>query len=1044
MTGENEKCDEVFTEYGYMAFDIALTGLVEGESVAYSISVVPDLDITNLELYYIDETDELIPVEYKVTTDELNNVYVEFTTTYVGTFVYGSPNVPEGYVLTSLALANIPRDVFLGTSLTLDETAEITATYTMEGAEDFVRKLTIYDYDYTNFSDFDVNVSGKQTVTFTFEGLEATFDIYVWGETFTDETSSVTVKVGEDEYGVISATVTQSTNDNVATVITDVIKGDNYVAYDISLNYSEGYEANEAEKTVTLPIPEGVTNPVVFYVSEDGEIEDMNAEKGDGVVTFTTTHFSDYVIGESTEIVVPDSETATGSGESTTTKKTVYVQTSSVSRGNSYLIVNGNSAGNYYALKNNNGTVDATNVNIKSDSKIGTYIELDDATNELWTISASSPSAIKNGDYYLALNSSNKLLLNNTAYNWTYSETQIYVSKWNYGRQYTYYLAFNDGWESNTTSANVYFYIPTEVDLETTVSGTYSIAGESDKVTKVVTNGATVELGSVLTFKPTAGSAITTENPSGVTYTVVEGGDPNSVISGISGNTVTFSGKYGKALVKISYTTTFGVVTNYIVIEASAPTYVLDITSGETVVTGTTVSKKEVTASTTLQLGTQIQFVDEDGAEIVELPEGATIEWHIPEEYQNIATVGHNTGLITFKGIDGAFYVTATLSVNGKNYTAGVNISATTTSYSTPTDGAEDFPEYPNEGAIRYDKTATAVGNFSETGITQIELSMTGVPYTTGSEMDVVIMLDQSTSMDDNRIAATVAATKAFIKSIVINEDGTYNDNRIYVGYFNGAKTYDISDSANIGGDLATIDNKTELDALFASIDDEFDGSPSTSGTQYAVALQKCYNRLNTAKTDGVGNNRQQFCVFMSDGVPTTYQYSETEMHGSTSSTSEGYSDMKGMFTGTNYDTRSSSYKYEYYSTQMKANGVTVYTVGLGLEAKNNAWSGASATQCLNAASLLLNDIAGPAKETELGTGSNLNKKDKYFYSVEDADAATNMTSVFETIAMKILQAATDVTVEDKITEQLILHGEGGISAIALSSDGETLTVETI
>ena len=34
--------------------------------------------------------------------------------------------------------------------------------------------------------------------------------------------------------------------------------------------------------------------------------------------------------------------------------------------------------------------------------------------------------------------------------------------------------------------------------------------------------------------------------------------------------------------------------------------------------------------------------------------------------------------------------------------------------------------------------------------------------------------------------------------------------------------------------------------------------------------------------------------------------------------------------------------------------------------------------------------------------------------------------------------------VEDRITEQLILHGEGGISGIALSSDGESLTVETI
>ncbi|WP_316607229.1 ATP-dependent Clp protease ATP-binding subunit [uncultured Ruminococcus sp.] len=34
--------------------------------------------------------------------------------------------------------------------------------------------------------------------------------------------------------------------------------------------------------------------------------------------------------------------------------------------------------------------------------------------------------------------------------------------------------------------------------------------------------------------------------------------------------------------------------------------------------------------------------------------------------------------------------------------------------------------------------------------------------------------------------------------------------------------------------------------------------------------------------------------------------------------------------------------------------------------------------------------------------------------------------------------------VEDMITEQMILHGEGGISAIALSSDGEKLTIETI
>ena len=32
--------------------------------------------------------------------------------------------------------------------------------------------------------------------------------------------------------------------------------------------------------------------------------------------------------------------------------------------------------------------------------------------------------------------------------------------------------------------------------------------------------------------------------------------------------------------------------------------------------------------------------------------------------------------------------------------------------------------------------------------------------------------------------------------------------------------------------------------------------------------------------------------------------------------------------------------------------------------------------------------------------------------------------------------------VEDKITEQMIIHGEGGLAMIAISSDGETLTID--
>jgi hypothetical protein len=109
------------------------------------------------------------------------------------------------------------------------------------------------------------------------------------------------------------------------------------------------------------------------------------------------------------------------------------------------------------------------------------------------------------------------------------------------------------------------------------------------------------------------------------------------------------------------------------------------------------------------------------------------------------------------------------------------------TQYVVPGDGTNDFPEYPNEGAIRFDKTATAVGNFSETGIAKVELSMTGVPYTYGNRLDVVLMLDRSSSMYKNgvqhRIPSTIAATKVFIENIVKNEDGTFNNNRIRVSH---------------------------------------------------------------------------------------------------------------------------------------------------------------------------------------------------------------------------------------------------------------------
>lgn len=386
-----------------------------------------------------------------------------------------------------------------------------------------------------------------------------------------------------------------------------------------------------------------------------------------------------------------------------------------------------------------------------------------------------------------------------------------------------------------------------------------------------------------------------------------------------------------------------------------------------------------------------------------------------------IATVDQN-GTVTFHGEEGVVRITVVYNTPGEeNVTDSILISVSKDSYVVPEDGTDDFPEYPNQGSVRFDKTASAVGNFSETGIAKVELSMTGVPYTTNNVLDVVLMLDHSNSMEEPRMAATREATKVFIRNIVINEDGSFNKNRIYIGSFQGGNPqYANEDRHKFKINVMTvdeqsgyqiIDNQSELDALLETIDREYvkyDSNKAPYGTEYAQSLKRCYELLRDTKAEG----HSQACVFMSDGIPNVYQYGANENDKTTSSR-----EMAKMFTGTDYNTRANNYKYEYYSTLMKANDVTVYSVGLGLKGTNSSLGNATAVQCENAASLLLNDISGPAGETaaQRDTGTTKSKLDTYFFSVADADAADEMKNVFRGISQKIMEAAKDVVVEDKI-----------------------------
>ena len=941
--------------------------------------------------------------------------------------------------LSSIAVTTAPtKNVYnVGDTFSADGLV-VTATYS-DGSTAVVTP--------TSVSAPDMTTAGTKTVTVTYtEGdvtRTATFDITV-NEVISDAATvtGIAVTGAKTEFNLGEAL------DTTGLVVTAT------------------YDDNGTTKTKVLDAAE-------YTVSE----VDMTTE-GEKTVTVSYT-FNGITVTDAYTITVtekPSNDVTVGGSVTTTKTKTVYVLTSGNPSGN-VLIADSNTAGDVHLVANDGGDLSNVTTTViygdcDGDGDSEYYIELTDteATNSLWTVSGSY--TFENQDEYLRCSNGN-LSVSGQSTTWSYSSNRLsYRSSGGGGGHSssgstTYYLCYDSSWDVTSSSADsIYFYVPTTVEYEETVDTTVNYTMRAEDLKQVVSDKT--KTGTIDFCLQGNGTDLTTL-PSGGSYSFSILADESDIIDSISADgTVNFTGTIGTATVKVAYTwsqdgETHTVYKN-ITVEASEPYYDLELhkanvthveatgltefaegtiyyTKNEdgtyTQVSGDAEFDSSVTYYTlSYTLGDEItapiaikgieagdQYgvwavvtyfdgTDENGTDMGAV--GNAIEWSSSDP--SVATVDPVTGIITFTGKQGTVNITATY-LDGNRPSDTITISVTPSQYTIPSDGTTDFPEYPNEGAIRYDKTATAVGNFSETGIAQVELSMTGVPYTTGSEIDVVIMLDITGSMHDvttstytysqyTRVEATIIATMEFVKSIVVNEDGTYNNNRVGVYSFNSGGTYTLWELGKVT-DLATINAAIQ----------KFNDNYKSGGTPYDDGLSKVQSVLSTAKTDGTGNNRQQFAVFMTDGVPTDYEY----ITGTTHANYSEASDIAAMLTSSdNYKTRDTDYKYEYYSTEMKGDGVTVYTVGIGLENTNSAWSG-TATQCLNLASRLLNDISGPAGETTqpdaVGT-STLSKQDSYFFSVDDANAATDMKNVFTNIAMSILQAATDVTVEDKIADE--------------------------
>lgn len=206
-----------------------------------------------------------------------------------------------------------------------------------------------------------------------------------------------------------------------------------------------------------------------------------------------------------------------------------------------------------------------------------------------------------------------------------------------------------------------------------------------------------------------------------------------------------------------------------------------------------------------------------------------------------------------------------------------------------------DYPEFPNEGSVRVNKTGSAI-DFENTGVAKVELSATGVPLNKG--VDVIVMLDTSSSMNEtvsgysySRLdALRNAMTNMLTNFKQPNADGSQRDLRIAIADFNGYtylnQSTDNTDTVGTNGGARNNANNGKVYTGSGSIDKNafvnvntlnfnVNSIQTASGTNYDYAFETVYDLAAAIKAENEANqeSRELVVIFMSDGAPFQYNY---------------------------------------------------------------------------------------------------------------------------------------------------------------------------
>lgn len=599
----------------------------------------------------------------------------------------------------------------------------------------------------------------------------------------------------------------------------------------------------------------------------------------------------------------------------TTTGGTIYKLVAQPEAGKTYLILNSNAAGSANALSRNGNNIANQTVTVKpADTTSNAVYVADIGSATVWTagngltfmnsdryLTVTRTTSWNNVTYSLGTGASGSSFTYNTG-NKTLSST---VSTGNWWEQtINVYVGYNNGWTANTSSGQVYFYEA----VSTSGTATYSLTAEN----QVVAIDDSIDVAGIA--KTVLRNGVAIDAPQGGTYSYEIRSGEDTVLKLENGKLTGVA--EGTATVRVKYTwgdNDENVVWADIAVQVSGELfYTVDIKSGGN--SANVLSVKGVTNETTRPLTADVLKY---GTQTVD---GATVAWTSSDT--SIVAVNEN-GLLTFTGKEGIATIFAVYQDGEEEYIDQITVTASTGIYIIPADGTNDFPEYPNEGSIRFDKTAVSVGNFNDTGLAQVELSVTGVPYSKG--VDVIVMLDMSSSMtrcincglkrNDSGTCGNFKSREDELKDAmqelqnVLQASDNAANIRIAVADFNGTqsfgatqynanshtdRTQDVGALTNggkqkvytgtVAGEVNSMDaSRQRLSAAaFIPVSElnvkNFNYTPST-GTNYDYAFDAVYQLGYAIKQKNIADNdpdRELFVIFMSDGASNQFNYYNT------------------------------------------------------------------------------------------------------------------------------------------------------------------------